>query len=212
MLGLPLMVWLAACSTFAGYGEDPPAGVDLSGTWKLDPAHSTDTRATLDQLQKARTKAQQQSERELMQTPVQTSRGRPADPALPPLDRPPPPDIALQIEVLRGGDWLRLAQRESELTISNGDTSHSFTAGAKSVVSVPSGVADQRSGWKGREFHIDVKPQLGPRVSRSFQLSTEGKLVETIDISREGHIPALHVIRVYAHTNEEMPQVVPGSD
>jgi hypothetical protein len=187
--------------------------VDLSGTWKLDPSHSTDTHATLDQLQKARTKAQQQNEREMMQPPVQTSRGRPPDPTvLPPIDRPPPPDVALQIDTLRGGQWLRIEQRENEVTIANGDTVHSFTAGGKSVVSVPSGVADQRSGWTGQEFRIEVRPQLGPKVSRRFQLSPEGRLIETIDISREGRIPALHVTRVYGHTNEEMPQVVPGSD
>jgi hypothetical protein len=213
VLTLLLPALLVACSGFSNLSADAPASYSLTGTWKLDPTQSTDTAKTLAQLQGARVKAQRQQERIEQQMPVQGpgGPGRGAgDPVIPPLDRPPMLDVELQTSVLRGGEWLKIDQRDSEFIISNGDTSHSYVPGEKSVVSVPSGVADQMSGWKGKEFRIHIKPQLGPGVTESYTLSDDGKrLIAHIDIAREGRIPAIKVTRVYVPT-QEIPQGISG--
>ncbi|MGH8260595.1 MAG: hypothetical protein ACREUG_13030, partial [Steroidobacteraceae bacterium] len=109
-----------------------------------------------------------------------------------------PPDIALQQSLLAGADWLRIQQQPGELVITNAETSRSFAPGERSVISVPSGVADQRSGWKGGEYWVEIKPQVGPAATEKLRLSPDGKqLIETIEVGSEGPIPRLDVKRVY---------------
>lgn len=199
---------LAGC-VFGNLSEDAPPGYSLSGTWKLNPAQSTDTRQALNNLQKARTRAQREAENQAFGPQPGTRAG---DVQLPPLDRPAPPDVSFQTTALRAGEWLKTEQHGEEFTVSNGDISHSYVAGQKSVVSVSSGVADQKAGWKGKEFRIEIRPQVGPSIRESYRLSDDGKqLIETVDVAREGRIPAIHVVRVYDPTTE-MPQALPGGD
>ena len=109
-----------------------------------------------------------------------------------------PIDLSLQAATLHGGEWLQIEQRGSEVVISNGSETHSFTPGARSVVSVTTGVADQSSGWKGKEFWIEVKPQVGPRILERYRLSDDGMhLIELISIQSEGRVPKLDLTRVY---------------
>ena len=78
-----------------------------------------------------------------------------------------------------------------------GDWRRSFTPGGQSVVSVAEGVADQRSGWAGRDYVIEVKPQVGPRVIERYGLSADGRqLVEKFTLTEEG-LPKLEFTRVY---------------
>ena len=215
-----MLTLLCACSGI-GLAEKPPDNYSLAGTWKLNPALSTDSHKAMQDLQRARVRAVQRDEeiegRE--SSPVGSGQGRGGGsgggggPGYGQgLDRPIPPDISLQSGVLRGGNWLRIDQHEDQITISNGDTTHSFVAGEKSVVSVPSGVADQHTGWKGKEFRIEIHPQLGPRVSQHFRLSDDGKrLIETIYVASEGRVPAVSITRVYDPTTE-LPQNLPGGD
>lgn len=122
------------------------------------------------------------------------------------------PDLSLQRQMLGGGDYLRIEQRPSEFIVSNGETTRSFIPGERDVVSVPSGVADQRSGWKGKGYWIQIRPQVGPRVTERFRLSDDHKrLIETIDIAGEGRVRSLAVTRVYVPTSH-VPSYVPGVD
>ena len=199
---------LAGCTSMTRMSADAPANVNLAGTWKLDPKSSTDTRKALDDLMKA-----------ARRTPGPRARagglgGYGSDAAL---LAPPPmvfaPDISLQKRLLAHGDWLKIVQKPDEVVISDGDSSRSFVPGERSVVSVPGGVADQRTGWKGREYWIVLKPQAGPTATETFKLSAGGmQLIETIEIGRDGRIPSLKVTRVYSPTQEEPPSAVPSQD
>ena len=215
-LGVAML--LAACSGM-GLKEEPSAGVDLSGLWKLDPAHSTDTHHVLAQLNQARINHRPTSETQqgVPAAPAGQRSGRsPAQESLDAQLRLPmeevPPDISTQVEELRGGDFLRIVQKPDEITITNGARRRSFTPGAHSVVSVPDGVADQHSGWKGREYRIEIKPQEGPKVEEVYHLSDDGRqLVQTIHIGADGRIPAVRVTRVYTPTHDT-PGSVPSGD
>jgi hypothetical protein len=194
---------LAACTTMK---TETPAGVNLAGTWKLDPQHSTDTHKALDDLQKTARKGQQPRVR----TGIPSFNSDAALLADPPMVFAP--DVSEQKSLLANGDWLKIEQRQDEIVISNGQTSHSYVPGERSVVSVPGGVADQRSGWKGQGYEITLKPQVGPSSTQTFKLSSDGKqLIETIEIGKEGRIPALKITRVYVPT-QEPPSSVPSED
>jgi hypothetical protein len=209
--------------------DEPPPGVTLAGTWQLDPQLSTDARQALKQLVPAR-KGRPAPGGSSADT------GGPVDTG----DQGPPssagpggggrgragsqfgsssdannfvPDITIQQSLLRGGDFLRIEQREGEFIIADGETTRSFVPGEKSVISVQTGVADQRSGWKGKEYWIDIKPQVGPRVTETLRLSDKGDhLIETIDVGSEGRVKRLHVTRVYKPTRDAPIAPLPGEN
>jgi hypothetical protein len=207
---------LAACTSMSRVKDEPPPGVTLAGNWQLDTHLSTDTRTALRQLVRPSHKRPQSDAAETAdsgdQGPPSGARGgRPVRQyGLESNDLPP--DISLQLSLLAGGDFLKIEQRPEEFVIGNGETTRSFVPGEKSVVSVPSGVADQESGWKGKQYWIEIKPQVGPRVIERLHLSDKGdQLIETIDVSGEGRVKALHVTRVYNPTRD-VPIVLPGEN
>ncbi len=48
---------------------------------------------------------------------------------------------------------------------------HASRRAATASSGVTDGVADQTTGWKGREYVIDVRPQVGPRRHASAMVS-----------------------------------------
>lgn len=209
---LALAACLAACTSLGSLSSEAPADVNLAGTWKLDPQHSTDSRAVLaNMLKTARHGAERARARSGGMAGFAAANS--SDAAL----LAPPrlffaPDLSLQRSLLANGDWLKIEQRPDEIILSNGETSRSYVPGEHSVVSVPGGVADQRSGWNSRAYVIRLKPQIGPSATETFKLSPGGKqLVEIIDIGRDGTVPAAKVTRVYVPT-QEPPSVLPSDD
>ena len=197
-----------ALLTLTGCGglspDAPPAAYSLSGTWRLNPAQSTDTQKALQALNPrhevsapdpfALPDPNPQNVRDIQRRPIYR----------PPLD--------IQLTVLRGGEWLQIEQKPDEIMITNGARVRSFTPGQKSVVSVPTGVADQKSGWRGRDYVIDLRPQLGPSSQERYKLSDDGKhLYVTIKIAGEGRNHALSVNRVYDRASA-VQKALPGSD
>ncbi|MGH8226937.1 MAG: hypothetical protein ACREU3_03360 [Steroidobacteraceae bacterium] len=123
-----------------------------------------------------------------------------------------PPDVSLQRQVLSGGDYLKIEQQPGAFVVWNGATSHSFVPGEHAVVSVPSGVADRRSGYHGKAYWIELRPQVGPSVTERFQLADDGKqLIETIEIGSDGRVRSLKVKRVYVPARS-IPTLVPGAN
>src|SRR6185437_8829145 len=113
---------LAACTGMSRVSADTPAGVNLAGTWKLDPQHSTDSRKALDDLQKTARKAQPRARAGGL--------GGGSDAAL----LAPPtmvfaPDVSEQRSLLANGDWLKIEQRPDEVVISNVQGSRSYIPG-----------------------------------------------------------------------------------
>src|SRR5882672_6668130 len=139
--------------------------------------------------------------------PVRTAHGaaRP-DPLL----RSPMAQV-LRTSIARG-DFLTVRQGPGEFALDYGTSQRSFTPGAHSVVSAQSGVADQTSGWKGREYVISVRAQLGPDVTERYGLSADGKhLVAKLHIATE-ELSAVDLTRVYDPSNETAPRQLPTND
>ncbi len=91
---------------------------------------------------------------------------------------------------------MTIEQSPDRFVIVRGDSRRSYTPGGHSVVSVEDGVADQTSGWKGREYLIDVKPQVGPHLTERFGLTADGRLIEKVSLSEAG-LPDLEFTRMY---------------
>jgi hypothetical protein len=219
---------LIGCAT--GAGAEPPAGVNLAGNWKLDPAASDDPQKVLAQMRAEAYKI--------------INRGpQPTNPPLPRNGMPPPhssqpqdqtvtedplyatgpggqrpdplrhsPMAHIIQSAVERGDFLTVRQGPGEFVLDYGTSQRSFTPGSHSVVSAEGGVGDQTSGWKDHEYVIDIKAQLGPTVIETLALSSDGKhLVDKLHIS-SGELPAVTLTRVYAPTNEVAPRQMPTND
>jgi len=108
-------------------------------------------------------------------------------------------------------DRLTIEQSPTRMVFSRGEWRRTFTPGGQSVVSVADGVADQRSGWSGREYVIELKPQVGARVTERYGLSADNRqLVERFALSDEG-LPKLEFTRVYVR-GTPAPRALPSSN
>jgi hypothetical protein len=201
--------------------ELPPPNYSLAGVWELNPALSSDADKVLAAVQPKPKPGTGRGRR----GPAGSEPGdAPApevinDPTtdLPPIDttnigqntrlfgngdlnerntyRPP---IDFQTNALVGGQWLKIQQSDTELRIVNAARSRTYTPGEKSVVSVPSGVADQESGWSGRTYIVFLRPQIGPSVQERYALSADGRqLIVKIEVASEGRNKEMKITRTY---------------
>jgi len=218
---------LTGCAT--GLHTDAPAGANLAGAWKLDPGASDDPQKVLAQM---RTEAARIIARGAQPPPpplpAHGAAPRDTRPQEEPYDdsavaavgpgghRPDPLQRSPMAHIIQAavgrGDFLTVRQGPGEFVLDYGTSRRSFTPGAHSVVSAEGGVADQTSGWKGREYVIEINAQLGPEVTEAYGLSADGKhLVEKLHISG-GELPAVTLTRVYAPTTEIAPRQLPTDD
>ena len=97
---------------------------------------------------------------------------------------------------LLAGESVVIEQSTDRFMVARGDFRRTYTPGGHSVVSVAEGVADQTSGWKGREYVIDVRPQVGAHLTERYGLTADGQLIEKIWLGADG-LPKLEFTRVY---------------
>lgn len=230
-----VLLCAAAATTLAGcagatLSPDAPAGVTLAGAWKLNRTASDDPQKVLERMRAEAfkrigrrvtaapppdvrhggTRTSQPEDQPLEEDPAAPVRTAHGAPRPDPLLRSPMAQV-LRTSIARG-DFLTVRQGPGEFALDYGTSQHSFTPGARSVVSAQSGVADQTSGWKGREYVISVRAQLGPDVTERYGLSADGKhLVAKLHIATE-ELPAVDLTRVYDPTNETAPRQLPTND
>ena len=117
----------------------------------------------------------------------------------------------LQADLARAGA-ITIRQSPDRFSIDYGSGVRSFTPGSVSVVSASWGVADQSSGWKGRDFVIQVKPQTGVASYERYSLSEDGRqLTEELQLGG-GEFPSVKLKRVYDRTDKPLPRAVPTND
>jgi hypothetical protein len=226
LLAVAAATLLGACAGNR-LSPDAPAGVSLAGAWKLNHAVSDDPQKLLAGM---RAEALRRIRRAQAMAGVQrpdtrsggTSRTA-SDEPLPDVDPPGPrtahmdplqrsPMAHIVFERLARGDFLTVRQGPAEFVLDYGGSQRNFTPGGHSVVSAEGGVGDQTSGWKGREYLIEIKAQLGPHVTERYGLSADGKhLVEKLHIGAD-ELSAVELTRVYDPVSESAPPQRPISD
>jgi hypothetical protein len=222
---------LAGCA--GGPKAETPVGVSLAGTWRVNRAASDDPQQVIAKMRAealkiiARARAgQDETARGGRGGGGGGDAGGDANPAITP-DEPPgggghgarrpdplqySPMMHALLAVLARGDFLIVRQSSEELVFDYGTTARSFTPGVRSVVSAEMGVADQISGWEGREYVINIKAQLGPNIQDRYGLSADGqRLIEKLRIG-PAELPAVNLTRVYERTTETAPRAPPTTD
>jgi hypothetical protein len=209
-----MLATLAACGGGPRLAPEMPAGVDLAGSWRLDRSASQDPQALIDQIQQ---KAIERFRSRRADMDLETYDEGPQGPGPGGATTRPPgsgtsaaggfygrrgPGGFLRARYTDAlgarltGDSLTIEQTPARFVIERTESRRVYTPGGRSVVSVADGVADQSSGWKGREYVIDVRPQVGPRLTERYGLTADGKLMEKISLSGD-ELPKLEFTRVY---------------
>jgi hypothetical protein len=224
-----LLAALAGCAT--GFKADAPAGVSLAGAWKLDHALSDDPQVVINKMRTEALKQIRNASEAPPPQPVMRGGAGGAGPLPQPQEEGPfspdqsgpggpslrdplrrSPMMHALARALERGDFLTVRQSGDELVLDYGTSVRSFTPGGRSVVSAENGVADRTSGWDGRQFVIRDKAQMGPTVTESYGLSSDGQhLLETLRIGAY-ELPAIELKRVYDHTTEVAPRHLPSVD
>ena len=196
---------LGGCSG-GGLKPDAPQGANLAGSWKLDHSASDDPQKILSHM---RTEATRIVNRQLQAQAQAQGQSAPVFHG-DPLRRSPMAHIIE--EAAARGEFLTIRQDAGEFVLDYGTTRRTFTPGAHSVVSAEGGVGDQTSGWKGREYVIEIRGQASPDITESYGLSEDGKhLVQKLHVA-SGELPAVTLTRVFNPTNETAPRQLPNND
>lgn len=226
-VALALVCWAAvsigACAT--GMKTEPPPGVNLTGNWKLDVTASDDPQKLLARM---REEAEHIIARSLQQQGYasQGPRGRgtggPGDEDYPgaggpagPGPRPDPlrrsPMAHTIMTAVERGEFLTIRQSPDEFVLDYGGTRRTFTPGQHSVVSAEDGVGDQRTGWSGRSYVIEVREQYGSTVTEEYSLGGAGELMEKLHIG-SAELPAVTLTRIYRRNQDSAPRLAPSND
>jgi len=235
---LPLILatgMLAGCGV-ARLDEAPSKSVDMSGSWLLDRSASDDPQPLLDKLRPKPVNNRGWGQ------PQDDGTGLPPDDTGPPSGGGQQggggrsrrggggqgqPQLAyrnnndafthgnvikmLQADLARAGA-ITIRQAPDQFSIDYGSGVRSFTPGSISVVSASWGVADQSSGWKGKDFVIQVKPQTGVASYERYSLSEDGqRLSEELQLGG-GEYPSVKLKRVYDRTAKPLPRAVPNNE
>lgn len=224
---------VAGCASVGRLDEIPKHPVDLSGNWTLNRTLSDDPKPILDKLRPKPVKgrdlppdeeddtgppggAQQQpnggqrqgrSRRGGGQGPQQLYAYRNNNDAF---------TYSTVLKMLSAdlarAENLTIRQSPERFSLDYGSAIRSFTPGSVSVVSAAWGVADQSSGWKGKDFIIRVKPQEGVGSVETYSLSPDGQhLTQELHLGG-GQFPAVNLKRTYDRSDHPVSRTVPTSD
>jgi hypothetical protein len=224
LLCLVLVAPLAGCG--GHLAEAPAPGASLAGAWKLNPTTSDDPQKIIERM---RAQAVQRMARHEQTAPLQqptrqhggaggatdTQDGAQQE-VFDPGHHLDPLRNSQMMRVLAAalarGDLLTVRVSAGEVVFDYGTSVRSFTPGAHSVVSAEGGVADQTSGWSGRDYVIRLRAQMGPDVAENYSVSADGKhLIETLRIG-PAELPVVSLTRVYDPTSETAPRNLPNND
>jgi predicted small lipoprotein YifL len=222
---------LAGCGSVGKLDESPAQTIDLSGNWSLNHPLSDDPKPVIEKLRPRPMKHRWDMPPDADENGPpesggqqdggqrQGGRSRRGDAQGPQMVYRSNNDAYTHSTVMKvlmadlaRADNLTIQQSPERFSLDYGSTIRSFTPGARSVVSAAWGVADQSSGWKGKEFVIQVKPQTGVASVETFGLSKDGQhLVEELRMGG-GEFPEVKLKRVYDRAEHPVSRAVPTTD
>jgi hypothetical protein len=226
---------LAGCASVGNYASDAPPGGGLEGVWRLNAAESDDPKKVLEKLRReARKRAQyvapveqqvpqqgggrrrgggQAGDGQQQPQTITADDGYQGDP-----NGPRQVDVRSPFVRVMGSDLLRnevmaIHETPGSFTLDYGSSIRRLTPGERSVVSVPGGVADQSTGWKGKAYVVELHSQVGPDITEQYSLSEKRgrQLIVKVHLGGSG-MPNVSLTRVYDPGGNATPRSLPTID
>jgi hypothetical protein len=230
------LIFLASAAALPGcfgarLAADQPPGAHLQGVWKLNRAASDDPQKIVQSLHD---EAMKKIQHAMNAPPPIEAEGGPGQgrsrtrgggsesgqsdglppqafgPGMDPL-RNSPTMHSLR-DVMQRSDYLTIRQSPEQISFDYGTTVRSYTPGGQSVVSSENGVADQASGWSGKEYAIHIRPQLGPAFTEEYGLSADGKQLIVKTHIGPFELQKVNLTRVYDATDAVVPNSRPSNE
>ncbi len=213
--------------------SEAPPGAQLQGVWKLNRAASDDSQKIIAGLREEALKKIRRAMNAPPPVPVTGDEGggsrrrgqgggnAAAEPI--PEDFPPQhgpgmdplrnsPTMHVLREVLQRSDYLTIKQSAEQVSFDYGSTRRSYTPGGRSVVSSENGVADQTSGWEGKQYVVHIRPQLGPVVVEEYGVSPDGKHLVVKTHIGPFELSKVNLTQVYDAANAVVPNSGPSNE
>ncbi len=216
---------------FNNLSPDAASGVRLQGVWRLNRTASQDPQKII---QTMREEAEKKIRKAMNAAPPPTMadqggggrrrRGGSGSGSAEQEDvvpqGPPPggdplrnsPTMHALRDVLQRGEYLTVKQSSEQVSFDYGNVKRSYTPGGHSVVSSETGVADQTSGWDGKEYVIKIRPQLGPSIVEEYGLSPDGKQLIVKTQIGPFELRKVELTRVYDATSAVVPNSGPSNE
>jgi len=224
---------LSGCGV--GLKPDAPADVRMQGVWKLNRAASDDPQKIIDAMRAEALKHMRRAanappppsvndgdgdEGHRRRQPGSRSSAASDEELEEELPRKGPvgdplrnsPMMHALRTILTRSDYLTIRQSPEQVAFDYGTTVRSYTPGEHSVVSSENGVADQTSGWDGKEYVIRIKPQLGPQMTEEYGLSPDGKQLIVKSHVGPFDLSKVNFTRVYDVTSTAVPNSAPSNE
>jgi hypothetical protein len=221
---------LTGCAAGPHLSSQLPAGVRLAGDWKLDPAHSDDLGTAVQQLRAQQAKHRHEAAQAQQQQGPGGGYGRHRGGGQQGggdgqqgqgeggAEGGGEQGVGLGGSVhasavdelmsnVPQGDYLRIKVSSGAFTVISGDSSNEYTPGVESDISAVQGDAQQFTGWKGTDYVIDTKPQLGAEIIQTFSEAKDGTLSMTVRLSGSGI--KFTFTRIYDRTTGVTPLAPP---
>jgi hypothetical protein len=91
---------------------------------------------------------------------------------------------------------MNISLQGTRFVVKHDDTSDTYTAGSKSVVSFGRDVADRVSGWNGTEFIVSTRGVEGGSKEERYVLQPDGRLALVTKLSGD-RMPEIEIKRIY---------------
>jgi hypothetical protein len=214
---------LTGCGGVGNLAPEPSPGASLAGVWRLNPAASDDSRKVLEGFRLRSSGASSTTER-----PARRSRRDGRDPSqgsgqagssTP--EESYPDELPMRRSALGlvpnsdqfRNEVLAIKQAPDAFVLDYGTSVRRLTPGGHSVVSVPGGVGDQSTGWRGKEYVVEIRSQIGLDVIERYSLSDKNgkQLVVKVHLSGPG-LPTVNLTRVYDPAGNAAPRSFPSID
>lgn len=225
---------LTGCAGTPHFSSELPSGQRLAGDWKLDAAHSDDLGKAVEELRAQQAKGRHQMAQAQQQQGFggygghrhgqdggqqggqqggESGQGEGSsgpEGAEQGIGAVGPPRASAVDELMSNvpqGDYLRIKVSATAFTVTSGDSSDEYTPGVESDISAVQGDAQQFTGWKGTNYVIDTKPQIGAEIIQTFSQAKDGTLSMTVQLSGSG----IHFTftRIYDRTTGVTPLAPP---
>ena len=222
-----LTLTLVGCASERLSSTAPP-GLRLSGNWALDPAASDDIgqavarlRTQIDKALRLARRAQPEGgvgdamrrRREAPRRDSDETAGGGGQASAPvELGGPPPPGAALVQEFLSNvpGSYLTITVAPGSFSVASGNALQQYSTGVRTAVELGEVNAEQRSGWQGRKYIIDTRPEWGPAITQSYGLAPDGNLMATVHLHGQGIDTA--VTLHYRRTKQAPAALLPSNN
>ena len=197
-----------AGTAVAGLKDDPEKGVDLTGTWQLDPSRSDDAAAIVS---KARGESSDNGRHHDAESGSRgtSANGQPSTAETGTVVRAPRRRVL--DDLTTNPQRLVFQSKDRNVRVYADKYSFECTAGVKEFISGAAGEGHRHCGWDGRAWVIETTGDYGFKREDRYELSKDGKTVNFLTTVSSSYASKFKISRTYTMAPAAATPSTPGA-